>query len=75
MPEEYVPLPQIQNTLAIIKPDAYPKRRQIENIISQAGFTIVQQKEIQLNAENATDFYKEHEGKPFFETLCKFMTR
>lgn len=75
MPEEVVSYPQIQNTLAIIKPDAYPQRKEIKQHILQSGFNIVQQKEIQLSIENVSEFYREHAAKSFFETLCNFMTR
>lgn len=38
------------------------------------GFEIAQQQTVTLTKEKAESFYKEHEGKPFFETLTQFMS-
>lgn len=42
--------------------------------IELSGFTIVTRQRVQLTRERAADFYAEHEGKPFFETLVDFMS-
>jgi nucleoside-diphosphate kinase len=66
----------IQRTLSIIKPDAV-KKNVIGEIISRFesnGLKIVAAKLIHLNDELASGFYAEHEGRPFFEDLKKFMT-
>jgi nucleoside-diphosphate kinase len=66
----------LQRTLSIIKPDAV-KKNVIGEIISRFesnGLKIVAAKLIHLNDELASGFYAEHEGRPFFEDLKKFMT-
>jgi nucleoside diphosphate kinase len=62
-------------TFAIIKPDAYPKAKEVIDTIKDNGFKIVRQRDIQLTKEHAGLFYKEHEGKPFYETLVTWMSR
>ena len=66
----------IERTLSIIKPDAVSKNI-IGKIISRFednGLCIVAGKLIQLDDEMASGFYAEHEGRPFFEDLKRFMT-
>ena len=65
----------IERTLSIIKPDAVGKNV-IGKIISRFEdnqLTMVAGKLIHLSDEMASGFYAEHEGKPFFEDLKKFM--
>ena len=66
----------IERTLSIIKPDAVSKNI-IGKIISrfeEKGLYLVAGKLIQLDDEMASGFYAEHEGRPFFNDLKKFMT-
>ena len=66
----------IERTLSIIKPDAVGKNV-IGKIISRFednNLNLVAGKLIQLTDEMASGFYAEHDGKPFFEDLKKFMT-
>ena len=66
----------IEKTLSIIKPDAVGKNL-IGKIISrfeENGLHLVAGKLIHLDDEMASGFYAEHDGKPFFEDLKKFMT-
>ena len=66
----------IEKTLSIIKPDAVGKNL-IGKIISrfeENGLHIVAGKLIHLDDEMASGFYAEHDGKPFFDDLKKFMT-
>ncbi|KAK9762022.1 hypothetical protein K7432_012627 [Basidiobolus ranarum] len=65
-----------QNTLALVKPDAYkagylPAIR--ERILSE-GFSIVMEKEVIGNKELMSEFYEEHKGRPFFEDLTTWMS-
>jgi len=65
-----------ERTLSIIKPDAVSKNV-IGKIISRFednNLKIVAGKLIQLDDAMASGFYAEHEGRPFFEDLKKFMT-
>ena len=66
----------IERTLSIIKPDAVGKNV-IGKIISRFednNLNLVAGKLIHLTDELASDFYAEHDGKPFFNDLKKFMT-
>jgi nucleoside-diphosphate kinase len=35
---------------------------------------VVTKSRVQLTAARAAEFYSEHDGKPFFEKLCAFMS-
>jgi nucleoside-diphosphate kinase len=66
----------IEKTLSIIKPDAVGKNV-IGKIISRFEdnqLHLVAGKLIHLSDDMASGFYAEHDGKPFFEDLKKFMT-
>ena len=66
----------IERTLSIIKPDAVGKNI-IGRIISRFednGLNLVAGKLIHLSDKEASGFYAEHDGKPFFSDLKKFMT-
>ena len=65
----------IQQTLSIIKPDA-TKRNIIGKILvklENSGLKIIAQKKIQLTENQAKEFYKVHEKRPFYSDLVKFM--
>ncbi|KAA6404290.1 MAG: nucleoside-diphosphate kinase [Streblomastix strix] len=61
-------------TLAIIKPDAYQHRLEIIDIIKENGFIILHEKEILASKELASQFYKDHVGRYYFEKLINFMS-
>ncbi len=66
----------IERTLAIIKPDGV-ERGLIGEVIKRMeaqGFRIVAMKLIRMSLEQARGFYKEHEGKHFYESVTKFMS-
>ena len=66
----------IERTLSIIKPDAVAKNV-IGKIISrfeENNLYLVAGKLVHLSDDMASGFYAEHEGKPFFNDLKKFMT-
>ena len=66
----------IEKTLSIIKPDAVGKNV-IGKIISrfeENNLYLVAGKLVHLSDDMASGFYAEHEGKPFFNDLKKFMT-
>jgi nucleoside-diphosphate kinase len=66
-----------QRTLAIIKPDAVEKgvAGEIITRIERAGFTIVAAKMLRLTSAQAEGFYIVHKYRPFYASLCAFMTR
>ncbi|HYX11817.1 MAG TPA: nucleoside-diphosphate kinase, partial [Candidatus Acidoferrum sp.] len=67
----------IERTLAIIKPDAIAKgvAGQIITRIENAGFKILASKLIQMSHTDAAGFYVIHRERPFFQSLCAFMTQ
>ena len=67
----------IERTLAIIKPDAVAKGAagQILARIEQAGFKVVAIKMVHLSETTAAGFYAVHRERPFFKSLCAFMTQ
>ncbi|XP_017547433.1 nucleoside diphosphate kinase homolog 5 [Pygocentrus nattereri] len=64
----------LERTLALIKPDAVDKAEEIEDIVLQSGFTILQKQKVQLSPEQCSDFYAEQYGKLFFPSLTAFMS-
>jgi nucleoside-diphosphate kinase len=65
-----------ERTLAIIKPDAV-RRNAIGDIISryeQAGLMPVAMKLMRMSKPVAEGFYAVHKTRPFFDSLCTFMS-
>jgi nucleoside-diphosphate kinase len=67
----------VQRTLAIIKPDAMAKgvAGQIIARIEGAGFKILAARLVHMTFEDAAGFYAVHRERPFFRSLCEFMTQ
>jgi nucleoside-diphosphate kinase len=65
-----------QRTFAIIKPDAVKKNAtgDILNMIHTAGFRIIGMRMLEINREQAEGFYAVHAERPFFGSLCDFMS-
>ena len=65
-----------ERTLSIIKPDAVKAGQagQILARIEQAGFTIVALRLRRLSRTDAEGFYHVHRERPFFGSLCAFMS-
>jgi nucleoside-diphosphate kinase len=66
----------IERTLSIIKPDATRRNLtgKINARLEEAGLRIVAQKRIRMTREVAEGFYAVHKGRPFFDSLCAFMS-
>jgi nucleoside-diphosphate kinase len=66
----------VEMTLSIIKPDAVG-RRLIGEILKRfetAGLKIVAGKLVRLTPERARTFYEIHKERPFFASLCDYMS-
>ncbi|MBI3794205.1 MAG: nucleoside-diphosphate kinase [Nitrospinae bacterium] len=66
----------IERTLGLIKPDGLERGKQglIIDRILQNGFKILAMKQIRLTKAQAEGFYAEHAARPFFGSLCSYMT-
>jgi nucleoside-diphosphate kinase len=67
----------MERTLAIIKPDALANgvAGRIIAKIEQGGFKILAAKLIRMSFDDAAGFYAVHRQRPFFKSLCTFMTQ
>jgi nucleoside-diphosphate kinase len=68
--------PKIEQTLAIIKPDAVSAKNtgKIIDRIEQEKFNIISIKKLSLTREQTEQFYEIHKDKNFFRGLVEFMT-
>ena len=66
----------VERTLSIIKPDATGANvtGRIVARLEAAGLRIIAQRRIRLTRPAAEGFYAEHRERPFFASLCEFMT-
>ena len=67
----------VQRTLTIIKPDAVAKgvSGQIIARFEQEGLKVLAAKLIHLSLAQAGGFYIVHKERPFYTSLCAFMTQ
>ena len=67
----------IERTLVIVKPDAVAKgvAGKIINRFEEAGLKILAARMVCLSKERAGEFYIVHKDRPFYSSLCAFMTR
>jgi nucleoside-diphosphate kinase len=65
----------MERTLAIIKPDAFKSADLIEQRIRDEGLLVVaRENRVQLSLTQARRFYLVHHTRPFYNSLCKYMT-
>jgi nucleoside-diphosphate kinase len=67
----------VERTLTIIKPDAVARGAagQIISRFEQAGLRILAAKLVHLTPAQAGGFYIVHKERPFYTSLCAFMTQ
>ena len=66
----------LEQTLSIIKPDAVERNLidEIKNIFTKNNLNIKEDKKIHLTKEEAAEFYKVHQSKPFYDDLCTYLS-
>ena len=66
----------IEQTLSIIKPDAVERNltEDIKNIFIKNNIKILKSKKIHISKEEAADFYKVHQARPFYDDLCAYLS-
>ena len=66
----------IEQTLSIIKPDAVERNLEhnIKSFFKENGFNILNSKKVQITKEEAEEFYKVHQTKPFYKDLCNYLS-
>ena len=66
----------LEQTLSIIKPDAVERNLQeeIKNEFKKKNFLIVKEKKIHISKNEAEQFYKVHQSKPFYNDLCNYLS-
>ena len=67
---------QIERTLTIIKPDAVERNLEskIKEIFLKDNLNIIDSKKIKITKEEAEQFYKVHQSKPFYNDLCTYLS-
>ena len=65
-----------EKTLSIIKPDAVERNLvdKIQKKFLDEKLKILKTKKIQISKEEASEFYKVHQTKPFFDRLCSYLS-
>ena len=65
-----------EQTLSIIKPDAVERNlvEEIKNIFIKNDLKIKENKKIHITKDEAAEFYKVHQSKPFYNDLCAYLS-
>ena len=65
-----------EQTLSIIKPDAVERNKaeDIKNIFIKNNLKIKENKKIHITKDEAAEFYKVHQSKPFYNDLCTYLS-
>ena len=66
----------IEQTLSIIKPDAVERNlsEDIKKIFTKNNLNIKDSKKIHITKDEAAEFYKVHQSKPFYNDLCAYLS-
>jgi len=67
---------ETEQTLSIIKPDAVERNliEDIKQIFTKNKLIIKESKKIHITKEEAAEFYKVHQAKPFYNDLCNYLS-
>lgn len=66
----------IEQTLSIIKPDAMERNLEdkIKNFFEKSNIKILKTKKVKISKGEASEFYKVHQTKPFYDDLCNYLS-
>ena len=66
----------IEQTLSIIKPDAVDRNldNKIKSFFEKNNLKILKSKKVKISKEEASEFYKVHQTKPFYNDLCNYLS-
>ena len=66
----------LEQTLSIIKPDAVERNleKQIKSFFEKNNLQILKSKKVKISKEEASEFYKVHRSKPFYNELCSYLS-
>tara|TARA_Y100000590_G_scaffold57844_1_gene60918 strand:+ start:92 stop:499 length:408 start_codon:yes stop_codon:yes gene_type:complete len=66
----------IEQTLSIIKPDAVERNLEdkIKDIFIKNNLNILKSKKVKISKEEASEFYKVHQTKNFYNDLCNYLS-
>ena len=66
----------IEQTLSIIKPDAVERNldNKIKSFFQKNSLKILKSKKVKISKEEASEFYKVHQTKPFYNELCNYLS-
>ena len=65
-----------EKTLSIIKPDAVERNLEskIQLFFKENKLNITKSKKVKISKEEANEFYKVHQTKPFYDRLCNYLS-
>ena len=66
----------LEQTLSIIKPDAVERNlyEKIKSFFQKNNLNITKSKKVKISKEEASQFYKVHQTKPFYDQLCSYLS-
>ena len=66
----------LEQTLSIIKPDAVERNLdgEIKSFFEKNNLKITKSKKVKISKEEASEFYKVHQTKPFYGELCNYLS-
>ena len=66
----------IEQTLSIVKPDAVERNldNKIKYFFQKNNLKILKSKKVKISKEEASEFYKAHQTKPFYNELCNYLS-
>lgn len=66
----------IEQTLSIVKPDAVERNleNRIKSFFKEKSLKVLKSKKVHITKEEAAEFYKVHQTKPFYKNLCNYLS-